>query len=100
MEQPGLPPHNTKDFISFLISALGEKAHIVLLITFFKRLSKWALLFFLSLLLSYSFNKHILSMSCPGVWAGLDLAGKEAGVKSLNVDKGAPGPSLALRSHF
>lgn len=72
----------------------------MLLITFFKRLSKWALLFFLSLLLSYSFNKHILSMSCPGVWAGLDLAGKEAGVKSLNVGKGAPGPSLALRSHF
>lgn len=101
MEQPVLPPHNTRDFISFCISVQGEKAHIVLLITFFKHLSKWALLScFLSLLLNYSFNKHILSMSCPGIWAGMDLAGKEAGMKSLNVGKGAPGPSLALRSHF
>ena len=39
-------------------------------------------------------------MSCPRVWAGVDLAGKKAGVKSLNVGKGVSGPSLALRSHF
>lgn len=73
----------------------------MLLIAFFKRLSKWALLSCFCIPVAQLFIQQThMSMSCPRVWAGVDLAGKEAGVKSLNVGKGVPGPGLALRSHF
>lgn len=77
MEQPVLPPHNTRDFISFCISVQGESPHCALDNLFQAFVEVGTFILLLSLLLNYSFNKHILSMSCPGIWA--DGSGREGG---------------------